>query len=362
MVARLDKLRSLVRAEVRELATLHPSARRWQMAFAAALCSGLPLLAGAYFDQLAHGLVASLGGMVFLYLPATPMSHRMVSLMACAFGMIACYTLGLFSHLFPSLMTPVLVFITILVTMVCRFYALGPPGSLFFVMAAAIGAYSPIAAAQIPLQVGLITLGCLSACLIAFFYSLHALRAHPAQAVDRLPEARFDFVVVDSVVIGGSVGISLALAQLLQLEKAYWVPISCLAVIQAQSLRALWTKQLHRVIGTAIGLLLALGLLSLPLDPWTMSLTMMGLAFVIEMAVVRHYGLAVIFITPMTILLVEAASFGHGEAAALIQARFFDTILGCMVGLAGGVCLHSPGFRARAGRLLRRLVPSRLAR
>ena len=49
------------------------------MPFAAALASGLPLLAGAYFGNIAGGLAGSLGGLVFLYLPATSMHHRMVT-------------------------------------------------------------------------------------------------------------------------------------------------------------------------------------------------------------------------------------------------------------------------------------------
>jgi hypothetical protein len=358
-LSRWDKLQALLAAEVRQLLTINASDRRWYMPFAAALASGLPLLVGAYFDRMAYGLVSSLGGMVFLYLPNTPLSHRMVSLMACGFAMIACYTLGLFSHFFPLLMTPVLVFIAILVTMVCRFYRLGPPGSLFFIMAAAIGAWSPVELMLLPLQVGLIALGCLVACLVALFYSVYAVRLQPPQPVAPLPPPQFDFVVFDSVVIGVFVGISLALAQLLQLEKAYWVPVSCLAVIQGQSLRAVWNKQVQRIIGTGIGLLLAWGLLLLPLDNWSISLAMMVLAFIIETAVVRNYGFAAIFITPMTILLVEAASLGHGSAATLIQARFFDTLLGCAVGLAGGACLHSPRFREVVGRPMRRLIPAR---
>ena len=135
-----------------------------------------------------------------------------------------------------------------------------------------------------------------------------------------LPPATFDSVVFEPVVIGVFVGISLALAQAMQMEKPYWVPVSCLAVIQGMSLRAVWNKQIHRVAGTGIGLLVAWGLLMLPLDKWSISMIMMMLAFVIETAVVRHYGLAVIFITPLTILLAEAATLGQGSAASLIQA------------------------------------------
>lgn len=350
----------LLREELRQLATIKPSDRPWQMPFAAALASGLPLLVGAYFDRMDYGLISSLGGLVFLYLPETPLHHRMVSLMACAFAMTSCYALGVMSHLLPPVMMIVLTFTAMLVTMVCRFYRVGIPGSLFFIMAAAIGAYSPGDVLQVPLKVGLIAMGCLLACLIAFFYSIHILRRRAARPIEPLPVPTFDFVVFDSVIIGLSVGISLALAQLLQLENAYWVPVSCLAVIQGMSLRAVWDKQVHRLLGTGIGLLLSWGLLTLPLEKWSLSLLMMALAFVIETAVVRHYGFAAIFITPLTILLADSATLGHGSAAMLIQARFFDTLLGCVVGLLGGVCLHNQGFRAVVGGPMRRLIPGRL--
>ncbi len=326
------------------------------MPFCAALASGVPLLVGAYFDHLDFGLVSSLGGLVFIYAPNTPLHHRMVLLMACAFGMSACFTLGVMSHFVPALLVPVLSFITILVSMVCRFYVLGPPGSLFFVMAASIGVFSPIDVLQVPLQVGLLTMGCLLAVLIAFFYSIYVLQLQAPQPVSPLPPASFDFVVFDSIVIGVFVGISLALAQVFDMERAYWVPVSCLAGIQEVSLRAVWNKHLQRIGGTAIGLVLAWGLLRLPLDKWTVSLMMIALTFAIESLVVRHYGLAVMFITPLTIFLAEGARLGHGSAGAMLQARLFDTVLGSVVGIIGGVCLHSPRFRDVVGRQIRRLA------
>ena len=353
------RVQALISNELRQLTIIQASDRVWQMPFTAALASGMPLLVGAYFDHLSYGLVSSIGGLVFLYLPSTPMYHRMVSLMACSFGIAACYALGLLSHFIPALMMPVLVFVAVLVTMICRFYGLGPPGSLFFIMAASIGAYTPIAVAQLPLMVGLIFMGSLLACLIGFFYSLQMLRLRPPQPVAPLPTPTFDFVVFDSIVIGLFVGISLVLAQVLQLQKAYWVPVSCLAVIQASSLRAVWTKQLHRVIGTGIGLFIAWGILLLPLDKWSIPIMMMALTFVIEFTVVRHYAFAAAFITPLTILLAEAGTLGQAPASTLIQARFVDTVVGCLAGLVGGTCLHSPGFRAVTGRQMRRLIPAR---
>ena len=87
--SRRPGLRKLLRAELRHLTTVHPSDRLWLMSLAAALATGLPLLIGAYLGRMDYGLVGSLGGLVFLYLPNTPMYHRMVSVMACAFARIA---------------------------------------------------------------------------------------------------------------------------------------------------------------------------------------------------------------------------------------------------------------------------------
>src|SRR5690606_39915950 len=89
----LAGIKGMLRQQMRVLLTITPSDRLWQMPIAAALASGLPLFVGAYFGYLQYGLVSSLGGLVFLYLPNTPMSHRMVMLMACAFAMIICYAL-----------------------------------------------------------------------------------------------------------------------------------------------------------------------------------------------------------------------------------------------------------------------------
>jgi len=356
----LHRLIELIRNEWHQLTAITPSNRRWQMPFAAALASGLPLMVGAYFGHLDYGLISSLGGLVFLYQPHTPLSHRMTWLMVCGFGMSACYTLRAIAHFLPLTKAGMLGFIAVLVTMVCRFYRIGPPGSLFFVMAAAIAAYTPGTVDDIPLRVGLLTMGALLASLIAFFYSLYILRLQAPDAVAPLPPASFDFVVFDSIVIGAFVGLSLAVAQALQLDRPYWVPISCLAVIQGVSVRAVWNRQIHRVLGTAVGMLLAWGIIALPLSPWGIAVMVIVLAFIIETTVVRHYGFAVIFITPLTILLAEAPTLGHLPAAELLQSRFIDTVLGCLMGLIGGICLHNARFRDTLGRQLRKLTPSRL--
>jgi len=352
---------ALVR-EAKALAEVRATDRPWHMAVAVALATGAPMMTGAWFGHMEFGQASTLGGLTLLYLAPTPMSHRMIVLMACAFSMTACFTLGVISHFFPPVMMPVLCLTTVLSLMVARFYGLGVPGALFFVMAASIGAYAPLEVIQVPLFVGLVSMGCLLACMIGFVYSLYDLRTRPPKPVPPRPDPTFDFIILEPVVIGAFVGLALVIAQILDMEKAYWAPVSCLAVIQGASLRAVWERQLHRLVGTALGVLLAGVILLLPLTPWTLALIMMALSFAVESVVARHYGFAVVFITPLVILLVEAATLGQGASPGdLMEARFLDTVLGCLVGLAGGICLHNQRFRSLARRGLRRLIPTRSA-
>ncbi len=356
-MSRLRRLQDWAATEIGLLTRFNQSDRHWLMPLAAGLACGLPMLVGAAFDRMDYGVVSSLAGMVFLYLPETSLNQRMVWLMSCAFGMIACYAIGLACHFVSVLLVPALIFITAIVTMMVRLHRIGPPGPTFFVMSAAIGAYSPVPILDVPLKVGLFALGCLLACLVAFLYSLVALRlcgpmTRPASAA---PD--FDFVVLDSVMIAVFVGIALTIAQILQLERPYWVPVSCLAVIQGISLRAVWTRQVHRIGGTLLGLGLTWALLALPLDRWWVTIMIIVLTFIIESTVVRHYGLAVMFITPVTIFLAEAATLGQGSATEVITARMIDTAIGSVIGLLGGVCLHSVAVRAPVGRVLRRILP-----
>src|SRR3546814_15717940 len=95
------------------------------------------------------------------------------------------------------------------------------------------------------MQVGLLFLGVLGATLIAFGYSLAILARRPAAPVPERPSASFDFVVVDSVAIGVAVGASLLLGEASLLSRPYWVPATCLPVLQASSLRAAWHRAVH---------------------------------------------------------------------------------------------------------------------
>ena len=345
-----------MRDEWRNFVRVSPSDRPWQRPFAIALATCLPLIVGLMFGRLDYGVQSSMAGFVFLYLPETVLQQRMMWLMTCGFGLIGSFTLGLIAHFFPVLLVPFLTLTTILSTMLCRFYGFGLPGGIIFVMVAAVGAYTPTEVPDIPLKVGLFAMGALLASLLAFVYSVIILRVRkPVPTPD--PSTDFDTLVIEPVLIGLFVGLSIALAQIYQLNRPYWVPISCLAVIQAGSLRAVWTRQLHRILGTFAGLGVTWALLALPLNAWTVTLALTVLTFLVHSIVVRHYGIAVVFITPLSILMAELTILGQGAPTDVIIARMIDTVLGSMVGFVGGTVLHNARLRRSIRPLLERLWP-----
>ena len=170
-----------MRTEWQQLTTVQSHPRRWPMPVAAALSTGLPLLCGAYFGDMRAGLIGSLGGIAFLHLPETPFHHRMVRLMACAFALAACYSMGLAIGQVSGLWLkiPLVTVLALMITLSVRYYRLPPPGPIFFITAAPIGAYARVPLAQVSSSVGLLFMGALGAVLTGFVYSVLTLAKWP---------------------------------------------------------------------------------------------------------------------------------------------------------------------------------------
>ena len=348
---------ALLRREAREFITIRRSDRPWQFPVAVAVAVGIPVLLGAALGQMGLATLAAIGAMAIVYVPRNALGHRIVVLMAVAFAMTVCYALGQLSQLVPAARVPIIAVVAVVVTLGCRYFRVVPPGALFFVMAAAIGAYAPAQIADMPARLGIFALGTIGAVFVGFIYSAHILRSRTPPPVKPPPD---DMVAqtIDALIIGVFVGLSLAVAEMFAIAKPYWAPVSCLDVIQGLSLRAVWIRQAERIVGTLIGLGLTWVLVTIAADPWSIAIAIIVLTFFIETAIVRHYAFAAMFITPLTILLAETSSPGDVTRSALMTARFADTVVGSVAGLFGGVCLHNATLRRVLVRWLR-TEPSR---
>lgn len=342
--------------ELRDLYALKPSPRGWHIPLLASLCVGLPLFAGYVLGNVHNGALASMAGLVILYLPEASFTRRIITLMACSFGLMASFFSGLLFSFNPWGASIYLGLFTFGVHWITRYFKLKPPGNFFFIMLAAVGICMPFNPEQISHKTGLATMGCIGACLLAFVYGLISRSKNQASGETETIIVKKNLIngTAESAIFGLFIGISLAVAKIFQLENPYWVPVSCLAVMQGVSAKHIWQRSLQRIIGTFLGLGLAYILLSLKLPVWGICLGIALMQFVVEMFITRNYGYAVIFITSLTLLLAEFGSSLSGRPNELVVARFTDIVLGSLVGAVGGYFLYHRKIKDKMERQLRK--------
>src|SRR5690554_1317366 len=148
------------------------------------------------------------------------------------------------------------------------------------------------------------------------------------------------WAIADYRFVGHQAG-SYLFALLIDLDNPYWVPISTAAIMQGATFRAVWHRNVHRIVGTFIGMGLAWIIFSMSPNVWVLAGLVILLSFVIEVLVTRNYGLAVIFITPLTVIFADS-SIAALDTERLMVARMFDIVLGSAIGYLGGWVIHHP--------------------
>lgn len=343
----LAALKRLLSGELSHLLTINKSRRPWHLPLMTAIAISFPVFIGAYFGTLSSGIKASLGAMVVLNLPLVgTLPYRMVTMMAWGFAMSLCFALGLIAQQMPILRLPVFSIVAFGVVVLGRYYRQPPPAGLFVMMACAIALFIPLPLTQVLPATGMVMLGSGFAMLMGLLYSLFLLATRPTQPT---PVYKYEpDTISESMIVTAFVSLALLLALMFEMPNPYWAAVSCFIIIQGIHLRTIWIKQLHRLLGTMVGIGLASAMLSWGLSMWGVATALLLMMFFIESLIDRHYGMAVIFITPLTVFIAE---YGSGLPLApdmyseVIRARLLDTLLGCMVGLSGGLVMHSTPLR-----------------
>lgn len=347
LTALFARIKALIDGELAHLLTVNRSKRPWHMPIIAAIAISFPVFVGAYFDALSSGIKASLGAMVILNIPLVgKLPYRLVTVMAWGFAMSLCFALGLIAQQIPLLKLPIFTLMAFGIVIFGRYYRQPPPAGLFVMMAGAIALFIPLPLEDILRATGLVMLGSGFALVMALLYSLFLLATRPAT-----PTPTYSYepdTITESLIVASFVSLALLISVTLQLSNPYWAAVSCFLIIQGIHLRTMWIKQIHRLLGTVLGVVLASWMLSWGLSIWGVALAILTMMLCIETLVDRHYGLAVIFITPLTIFIAEYGSglpFSESAYQEVIRTRLFDTVIGCLVGLSGGLVMHSTNLR-----------------
>ena len=149
--------------------------------------------------------------------------------------------------------------------------------------------------------------------------------------------AELAYYVVSPAVAG-------TLAHLLSFGHPYWAAVAALVPLAGRDLAAQVGRATLRFTGTVVGLGVAFLLIATDPSVAVLLVSVAVLQVLTELFVTRHYGIAVVFITPMTLALGHLAS--PTPAATLIADRFVQTCLGVAVAVV--VLLVARGTRGRS--------------
>ncbi|KHK96444.1 hypothetical protein LK09_15535 [Microbacterium mangrovi] len=344
---------------VRSLVSFAPApAPRWPMALQAALSMFVPV---GLFTLLGHpsvGLMAASGAFTVIYVAWATPAQRIRILPVIGLALLVCAALGAVVAPWPAVAAIGLVVVAIVSSALHYGYRLGPPGPLFFVLVYGLATHvtAVVGGKRVVdplLFLAAFAAGVAIAYLIAVVAAviMHSVRRPDPDSVRRLP--RTPSLDADSRALLVRVAIVAVLGTLLSVllvdtARAYWTVCAGLAVIGVNAgRRAAFVRGNQRLVGTVVGAGLFAGLAFLPIPVWLLPFLLGGLQYVVEILVVRNYALALVFITPLVLIITSTAGAASGVVTtALILERVVDTLVGALLGAASGI-VHPR--RARVG-------------
>ncbi len=339
---------------VTSLGRLSPApAPRWPIGLRAAVAMAAPIAVMTLFGRPDLGFQAATGAFVALYGTHLPVAERVRVVPFVAGGLLVAVILGALAG--PSQVATLIGLAVVAVGAAAAMFgfSLGPPGPLFPVLLYGLSAHIVASGADAATYVTAVACGILFAALVSLtpllMPSRRGVAARPLREV--LPGPALgagERLLVLRVAIVTVVGIVLAL--FLDPDRAYWIVGAAVAVVGViADRRAAFSRGLHRLIGTILGAGVYLLLAPLPVAALGLALLLALLQFTIELVVVRNYALALVFITPLVLLLTSVAT-GDVDSVAVATERVVDTLAGAALGALSGV-LHpredSPGALAK---------------
>lgn len=147
----------------------------------------------------------------------------------------------------------------------------------------------------------------------------------------------------ESAWCGAAASVAGAIATGVGIGHPYWATVAAVAPLSAAGKSARLLRAAHRIGGTIIGLAAAAGVLALGLGPYPAVLVLAALQIAAELAVGRHYGLAMVFITPLALLMNQVAA--PRPTTQLLWDRGVETVVGAAIACA--VILLAASRRAR---------------
>ena len=160
---------------------------------------------------------------------------------------------------------------------------------------------------------------------------LHARRHTPSVPGLRVPPD-WRRILVHSGRYTLAVAAAGSLSAAFGLGHGYWAMLAACAPLAAADAASGPKRAAHFILGTYAGVLLSALLLQVPWTPVQLAVLLALLQFSGEIYVVRHYGAAMVFLTPVALMM---TGFMHGaDVWALTLDRALETTIGALAAVA----------------------------
>jgi Fusaric acid resistance protein-like len=211
-----------------------------------------------------------------------------------------------------------------------------PPGPLFAVFGFGACASAPAQPGDVPVALLVSTGAAGFAVLVgaggaALWLRRREPRPRPAQPDWRALIERATAYFAAALVSGGA-------AAVLGLHHGYWAAVAAVVPMAASGTEGRLVRAWHRLWGTAAGLVLAAVLLASDPGGWAVVALVAVLQVGAELFVLHHYATALVFVTPMALLMSRLAS--SGPVLPLLADRAVTTVIGVAVGVLAVLIVH----------------------
>jgi hypothetical protein len=299
-----------------------------------------PLVVLRLTGHIAASLYAAFGAFASVYARRGPHLDRLLMQGGAGLLQVACVTAGtavssLDAGPWPAVVgTAVAAAVASVASDLLRWL---PPGPLFAVFAFGACASAPADPSDIPVALVVGSGAAVFAVLVGASGAVLRLRRRGPRPVPRRPMAGRE-VSARALTYFLAALLAGALAAAAGLSHGYWAAVAAVVPLAASGTEGRLWRAWHRLWGTAAGLVLAAVLLAGQPGGWAVVAIVAVLQVAAELFVLHHYATAMVFVTPMALLMTQLGA--SGPALPLLIDRALTTLLGVAVGVAAVLVLH----------------------
>ncbi len=312
-----------------------------RVAIRAAVSLLVPLLALWALGRIDLSVYATFGAFAAIYGRNDPIRPRIRMQVTAGLVLLAAMCIG---TALSALAAPALVSVAVIaalaaiITVLSQALRWHPPGALFVVFASGATASIPATASTFAAVLLVGGSSVLFALVVSGLFALAFERKATAPA-SVVRAARPPLDVEIAVCVGVATAIAGVVATILLDSHWYWAMVGAVAALSGPHINARIIRGLQRLIGTLLGVLIAAGLLALDLPPLAIVLLAGVFQAGAELFIGRNYAIAMLFVTPLALMMVELAAPTSPEL--LLRDRVLETVIGVASGMviAGAAAL-----------------------